>query len=200
MEPDFLYLNDVIPDAIIDLRYASDFNFVGKRIDGYLSSRPSLSRPAAEGLAAAAEDFRRLGYRILVFDAYRPQRAVDHFIRWSLDPNDLGNPSFYKGTPKNEIFAKGFLSKRSAHSRGSAVDITIVHPDGSPVDMGGGFDWFMPVSYTECPDITDEQRANRRLLAKVVTAHGFKSITTEWWHFKLIDEPYPDTFFDFPVQ
>ena len=96
MEPDFLYLNDVIPDAIIDLRYASDFNFVGKRIDGYVSSRPSLARPAAEGLAAAAEDFRRLGYRILVYDAYRPQRAVDHFIRWSLDPNDLGNPSFYK--------------------------------------------------------------------------------------------------------
>ena len=125
---------------------------------------------------------------------------MDHFIRWSLDPNDLGNPTFYEGTPKDKIFEKGFLSRRSAHSRGSAVDITIVHPDGSPVDMGGGFDWFMPVSYTECPDITDEQRANRRLLAKVVTAHGFKSITTEWWHFKLIDEPYPDTFFDFPVQ
>lgn len=200
MQPDFTYLNDAIPDAILDIRYASEYNFTGHRVDGYLASRPSLATPAALALAKVADDLRPHGYRLLIYDAYRPQRAVNFFLQWCAAPDDPGNADFFIDVTKAQLFTEGFLSAHSAHSRGSAVDLTLVHADGSPVDMGGSFDLFARSSYADFPDITPAQRQNRDLLRSAMLARGFRGCTTEWWHFRLIDEPYPDTYFDFEVR
>ena len=199
-KPDFAYLNDLVPDAIIDLRYASSWNFMGRPAAGYLASRPSLVRVAAEALAQAAEDFRRQGYRLLIYDAYRPQRAVNDFICWAQNPAEQGNKSFFPNLAKERIFPEGYLSRHSRHSRGSAIDITLVHADGSAMDMGGTFDLFDNRSHRDFAGLTAEQQANRELLAGPMVAHGFGVIRSEWWHFNFVDEPYPDTYFDFEVK
>ena len=197
---DFITVSEVVPDAVLDIRYYSNYNFTGKRVDGYLAPKPYLTLPAAKALARAADELRKQGYRIVIYDTYRPQKAVTNFVRWINDPNDPGNRSFYPRTTKDKLLAGGFIDARSGHSRGSVVDLSIVHMDGTSVDMGGMFDLFDEISHPDSKSITPEQRANRQILNKAMTSAGFTRLETEWWHFLLKNEPYPNTYFDFDIK
>ena len=200
MPQDFCYLTDFVVDALLDIRYAGENNFVGAPIDGYLAPRAILTRPAATALARAADALRAQGYRLLIFDAYRPQRAVDHFVRWAQSPaDDRMKPLFYPDLCKSELFPRGYIARRSGHSRGSTVDLTLSCPDGAPVDRGGTFDFFGPVSAHGAHGLSAGQLQNRELLRRVMLSHGFDDYSEEWWHYRLAKEPYPDTYFDFPV-
>ena len=199
---DFVVVSQVIPDAILEIRYHSTFNFVGDRIDGYDEPCALLTREAALALKEASDDLMAQGYRIKIYDAYRPQDAVNHFVRWAKDLGDTRMKAyFYPEVDKSQLFSSGYIAKRSGHSRGSTVDITLFDlSTGKDADMGGTFDYFGDASHYEYKKLTPEQKKNRLILRKAMTAHGFKPISTEWWHFTLIDEPYPDTYFNFPVS
>ena len=199
---DFVVVSQVIPDAILEIRYHSTFNFVGNRIDGYDEPCALLTREAALALKEASDDLMAQGYRIKIYDAYRPQDAVNHFVRWAKDLGDTRMKEyFYPEVDKSQLFSSGYIAKRSGHSRGSTVDITLFDlSTGKDADMGGTFDYFGDASHYEYKKLTPEQKNNRLILRKAMTAHGFKPISTEWWHFTLIDEPYPDTYFNFPVS
>lgn len=198
----FLRLADVAPDIIEDMRYFSTYNFVGKRIHGYEAPFALLTEKAALQLKKVSDELIALGYRLKVFDAYRPQRAVNHFLSWIKDETDLKMKAFfYPDILKNEIIPKGYLFAKSSHSRGSTVDITLFDmKKGQEVDMGGPFDFFGEKSHIDYPNLTKEQFQNRKLLQEAMGKHGFKTIDTEWWHFTLKDEPFPDTYFDFPIK
>ena len=198
----FVNITDVVPDAILEIRYFSTYNFVGARIDGYEEPVALMTRVAADSLRAASDDLRRHGYCIKIYDAYRPQRGVDHFMRWALELGDTVTKAyFYPRLTKKEVFDGEYVATRSGHSRGSTVDLTIVDmKTGKEVDMGGTFDWFGEESHPSYRGITDAQFKNRMLLRDIMVAHGFKPLEEEWWHFTLANEPYPDTYFDFPVQ
>jgi D-alanyl-D-alanine dipeptidase len=201
----FVYLDAVIPDIHVDLRYSGSHNFVGQRVDGYLAPRAILSREAAAALAQVQAELRPFGLGLLVFDAYRPQRAVDHFVRWAQDLQDTRTKAeFYPGVAKQDLFREVYIAARSSHSRGSTVDLTVVALNAPPadggLDMGTGFDFFGPESWPDYPDLTPAQRAHRLLLRTLMLKHGFRPYPKEWWHFTLADEPFPDTWFDFPVQ
>lgn len=197
---DFVYVADAVPDAVIDLKYFTGDNFMGRRADGYEAPKPSLTAQAADALKQAADELRSLGYRIVVFDAFRPARAVADFVRWCEDESDPGNPAHYPRVPKNEFFRRGYLAARSTHSRGSAIDLGLIGADGKETDMGGMFDLFDPVSHPDYTGLSPEQLKNREILAQAMFRAGFKPMSTEWWHFTLKNEPYPDTYFDFPVR
>ena len=199
----FVYLDEALPDLVADLHYATRNNFVGQPIDGYRHANPVLSAPAAAALAGVQAALRPFGLGLKVFDAYRPQRAVDHFVRWGNDLDDQRTkPRYYPEVEKKNLFKEGYIAARSSHSRGSTVDLTIVSFDraGSvrELDMGSHFDLFGPVSWPDSPKVPAQQRANRMLLQSLMSAHGFAPYAQEWWHFTLRDEPYPDTYFDFP--
>lgn len=198
----FVTLADVVPDILQDMRYYSAYNFIGRRVDGYEQPVAMLARRAAEALVPVAEEVARLGLRFRIFDAYRPQRAVDCFVRWVEDVQDVKmKPWFYPDTEKSSFYALDFIGKRSAHSRGSAVDLTLVDMrTGMDLDMGGPFDFFGSRSNFDFDGLTDRQRDNRALLRGLMTDHGFKPLDAEWWHFQLVDEPFPNTWFDFPVR
>ena len=198
----FFLQTNVIPDAILEIRYYSTFNFVGTRIDAYEAPVAYLTREAAYALRNAADALEARGYRIKIYDAYRPQSAVDHFKRWSEDQTATEmKPYFYPDVDKSTLFARGYISERLGHSRGAAVDLTLVDMvSGREVDMGGGFDLFGERSYAEYTlGLTAEQIENRRILREAMTENGFCFAPGEWWHFFLEQEPYPNTYFDFPV-
>ena len=197
---DFVVLSDVVPDMIQEIRYFSTYNFVGERIDGYEQPVALMTKKAAEVVKKVAAIFKEMGYIIKVYDTYRPTRAVAHFCRWGEDLADqrMKTP-FYPDVPKETVFDEGFLSVWSGHSRGSTIDLTLVDINtGLELDMGGTFDFFGGKSYALYDGITEEQKKNRMILRKVMLDNGFRPATTEWWHFRLIDEPYPDTYFNFP--
>ena len=198
----FVLVTDVIPDAILEIRYYTDYNFVGEQIDGYEEPVALLTKEAAEALKAANDDLEEQGYCIKIYDAYRPQCAVDDFVDWANDTSDTKMQEyFYPEVNKANLFSEGYIAYHSGHSRGSTVDLTIVDKaTGEDVDMGGTFDYFGQVSHPDYTGITDEQYANRMILRDAMTSHGFKAITTEWWHFTLQNEPYPNTYFNFPVS
>ena len=198
----FVDLSEAVPDAMLDIRYHSDYNFVGERIDGYEEPRALLTKKAAKALKAVSDELLPKGYRLKVYDAYRPQRAVTHFVRWVKDLDDTRmKEHFYPELDKAVLFKKGYISRKSGHSRGSTVDLTLFDADaGEDVDMGGVFDYFGQRSHWDYKGLTREQRGNRTILREVMMAHGFRPISTEWWHFTLKDEPYPKTYFDFPVR
>ena len=203
MDPSgFVVLTDVIPDAVQEIRYFSTYNFVGDRIDGYEQPIALLTRETAEVLKKVSDEMRSKGYTIKIYDTYRPCSALAHFMRWVQDYGDTRMKKyFYPDMDKKYLFEEGFLSERSGHSRGSTVDLTLTDMEsGLDLDMGGHFDFFGEVSYALYDKITPEQRANRMLLREVMLRNGFRPATTEWWHFRLIDEPYPDTYFEFPVN
>ena len=198
----FVSISEAIPDALLDVRYYTTYNFVGQRIDGYEEPIALLTKEAAAALRLVSDDLRAQGYRLVIYDAYRPQRAVDHFVRWAEDLTaDAMKPIFYPEVDKAELFSRGFIAKRSGHSRGSTVDLTLLEEyTGMLLDMGGPFDYFGERSHPLYPGVTPAQHANRMLLRDAMLRRGFKPLNTEWWHFTLIDEPCPDTYFDFPVR
>ena len=202
LPPGFVYLEQIIPGIALDLRYYSGNNFVGRPVDGYLAPRAILSQQAAEALKRVQEELRPFGLGLKIFDAYRPQRAVNHFVRWAEDLTDTKTKQdFYPRVNKENLFRDGYIAKRSGHSRGSTVDLTIINlSDQSEIDMGGKFDWFGPESWPIHPSPSNSQRAHRLLLQVLMKKHGFIPYDKEWWHFTLEIEPFPETFFDFPVR
>ena len=198
----FVMLADAVPDAILEIRYFGTYNFVGTRIDGYQEPTALLTREAADSLQAVSKDVMALGYRLKIYDAYRPQKAVDHFVRWAEQiPDTLMKPYFYPDLDKSVLFAKGYIAKKSGHTRGSTVDLTLFDMNTEKeVDMGGTFDWFGPESHPDFRGITPAQFANRMILRRAMMRHGFKPISSEWWHFTLKNEPFPNTYFTFPVK
>ncbi len=195
----------VIPGIRIELRYATAHNFVGEPIDGYLRQRCILTREAAQALRGVQEELAPFGLALKVFDAYRPQQAVDHFVRWARNGDDIrAKAEFYPGVDKGSLFKDDYISARSGHSRGSTVDVTIVELTGGAagreLDMGTCFDFFGPESWPTDPRMTPVQRANRMLLQSVMKKHGFRPYAKEWWHFTLEHEPFPETYFDFPIR
>ncbi len=197
---DFAEISSVIDDAAYDIRYYSSNNFTGTKIDGYKAPRAYLTKEALTALAIAAEDLRSQGYRILIWDSYRPQKAVDNFVRWINDPNDEGDKTFYPQLQKSNLLAGMYIMEKSGHTRGSTVDLTIIRKDGGFVDMGGTFDLFSEISHPDYQDLTDEQKRNRQILRDAMVKAGFNPLDSEWWHFTLKDEPYKDTYFDFDVE
>lgn len=203
MDPSgFVLLSDHVPHIVQEIRYYSTFNFIGDRIDGYESPCALLTIEAARALKAVSSELMVQGYRLKVFDAYRPVCAVKHFLLWGIEDQDIRmKPYFYPDLDKQEIFTKGYIASRSSHSRGSAVDITLLDMcTGKEADMGGPFDLFSEISHPDYRGITDEQYENRMTLREAMLRHGFLPFDYEWWHFTLADEPYPDTYFEFPVS
>jgi D-alanyl-D-alanine dipeptidase len=191
---------NVIDDAVFDLRYYSPYNFTGHKIRGYKAPVAYMTKEALAALAVAAADLRAQGYRILVWDSYRPQKAVDHFVEWINDSNDPGNKSFYPTLQKSDLIAGDYIMPKSGHTRGSTIDLTIIKQDGSFVDMGGTFDLFGEISHPDYKKITKKQKRNRKILRDAMVNAGFKPLDSEWWHFTLKNEPYPDTYFNFEVE
>ena len=197
---DFVEIASVIDDAAFDIRYYSTNNFTGNKIDGYKAPRAYMTKEALAALAVAAKDLREQGYRLLIWDSYRPQKAVDNFVRWINDPVDVGDKSFYPDLQKSELLAGQYIMEKSGHTRGSTVDLTIIKKDGGFVDMGGTFDLFSEVSHPDYQDLTDEQKNNRKILRDAMIHAGFNPLDSEWWHFTLKDEPYKDVYFNFDVE
>ena len=198
----FVLLSDIIPDAILEIRYYSTYNFVGERIDGYEEPLAFLTKQAALALKEVSDELVSKGYRLKIFDAYRPQKAVDHFVRWAKDANDIKMKQyFYPELEKDVLFPLGYILERSGHSRGSTVDLTLFDMNlEKEVDMGGTFDYFGELSHPDYRNVTDEQYNNRMLLREVMLKYGFNPLEEEWWHFTLDNEPYPNTYFTFPVN
>jgi D-alanyl-D-alanine dipeptidase len=203
MDPSgFVVLGDHVPGIVQEIRYYSTYNFIGERIDGYEEPCALMTIEAARALKAVSSELFVQGYRLKVFDAYRPVCAVKQFVLWGLEDQDIRmKPYFYPQLEKQELFIKGYIAARSSHSRGSAIDLTLFNMQtGKEVDMGSPFDLFSPVSHPDCKDITQEQYENRMILRSAMIRGGFEPIDCEWWHFMLADEPYPDTYFEFPVS
>ena len=203
MDPSgFVLLADYVPHIVQEIRYYSTYNFIGERIDGYEEPCALLTKEAARALKSVASEMLVQGYRLKVFDAYRPTCAVKHFVLWGIEDQDVRmKPYFYPDLEKQELFAKGYIAKLSSHSRGSAVDLTLLDMrSGKELDMGSPFDLFSEVSHPDSAAVTEEQHENRMLLQRVMVRNGFLPIDCEWWHFSLRDEPYPDTYFAFPVS
>ena len=217
----FVTLTDAVPDAILEIRYYGTYNFVGTRIDGYEEPTALMTRIAADSLRAVSDDVKALGYRLKIYDAYRPQKGVDNFVRWAENVADtLMKTYFYPDLDKSVLFEQEYIYEKSGHTRGSTVDLTLFDMNTEKeVDMGGTFDWFGPESHPDfCGNpetgeytgdnskspqgrsITAEQFQNRMILRQAMLRHGFKALDSEWWHFTLKDEPFPNTYFTFPVK
>ena len=198
----FVSIGETIPDVILEIRYYSTYNFVGDRIDGYEQPVALLTKEAAVRLREVSDELAGKGYRLKIYDAYRPQKAVDHFVRWAEDVSDTRMKAFfYPDLNKSVLIPEGYIAERSGHSRGSTVDLTLFDMrTGKDVDMGSPFDFFGEISHPDYRGITPEQYENRMLLRGCMLRHGFRPVPEEWWHFTLENEPYPDTCFTFPVS
>ena len=203
-DPEVPLLVDIamrVPGAIIEMRYATTQNFVGTVINGYHARRCLLSAPAAEAIAAAQAELEHEGLRLVLYDCYRPQRAVDHFVRWSEDSGDQVNRAdYYPREPKATLFERGYIARRSGHSRASTVDIGLARADGSELDMGTHWDFMDPLSATDNPAISPTARRSRDRLSAVMDRHGFDNYAAEWWHFTLRQEPFPESYFDLEIR
>ena len=226
MPDTFVDIAEIIPDALLDIRYFGDHNFLGTKVDGYLAPKCLITRPAALALLRVQKDLKPFSLTLKIYDCYRPQQAVDHFVRWAKDLEDTKTKKeFYPTVDKRNLFRDGYIDRRSGHSRGSTVDLTIValpqpvqpaYRAGEPLrecylpagvrfadnslDMGTGFDCFSELSHPDNKNIGPQQRTNRLLLKTLMEKHGFRHYDKEWWHFTLNQEPYPDTYFNFPVK
>ncbi len=203
MDPSgFVVLAEYLPHIVQEIRYYSTYNFIGERIDGYEEPCAILTQEAARALKGVSNELFVQGYRLKVFDAYRPVSAVRQFILWGIEDQDVRmKPYFYPTLEKQELFARGYIAKQSSHSRGSAIDLTLLDMrTGKEVDMGSPFDLFDEASHPDFRGITQEQYENRMLLRHAMERGGFLPIDCEWWHFMLKNEPYPETYFGFPVS
>ncbi len=198
----FVSLGEYIPEVLLEIRYYSAFNFVGERIDGYEEPAALMTREAAEALRGVSREMGQRGLLLKIYDAYRPQGAVDHFMRWAADPGDLRMKAFfYPDLAKDRIIPEGYIAEHSGHSRGSTVDLTLFDMRaGRDLDMGGPFDFFGERSHASFAGVSPEQRGNRMLLREAMERGGFRPLEEEWWHFTLREEPFPETFFTFPVR
>lgn len=200
----FVDIKDIIPNIQLEMRYHGDDNFVGQRIDGYESHKCLLTKKAASALKKVQEELQSFGLGLKIYDAYRPQRAVDHFVRWAKDLNDTKMKSkYYPDVDKKKLFTAGYIAEKSGHSRASTVDLTIVFFNSNKIqalDMGTRWDFFGPQSWPSNTSISPAQRAHRMLLQVLMTKHGFKPLKEEWWHFTLKDEPFPNTYFNFVIH
>ncbi len=210
-EENFVLVSDAVPDAILEIRYYSTYNFIGERIPGYEEPVALLTRQAADSLKAVSDELLRLGYRLKIFDAYRPQCAVDYFMEWAKDTADVRMKEyFYPELDKSVLIPQGYIARRSGHTRGSTIDLTLFDMETEKeVDMGCTFDYFGVASHPDVlpgqeagsyKPITEDQYHNRMILRNAMLRHGFKPYDCEWWHFTLEDEPFPDTYFTFPVS
>ena len=197
---DFVPVYTVIDDAAYDIRYYSSNNFTGNKINGYNAPVAYMTREGAKALSIAADDLRKQGYRLLIWDTYRPQKSVDNFVEWINNPNDEGDKSFYPDLKKSDLLEGQYIMEKSGHTRGSTVDLTLIKKDGSFVDMGGTFDLFSKISHPDYKKLSKEQKKNRKIVHDAMVKAGFKGIDSEWWHYTLKNEPYPDTYFDFDVE
>ena len=206
LESAFVEINSLLPNSIPpienDIRYFTDNNFVGKPIEGYNANKAMMTIEAAQALAEVQIDLVKNGMGLKIFDAYRPQRAVDHFVRWAMDIEDtVKKEQFYPNVKKSNLFREGYIAEQSGHSRGSTVDLTMVNlENGREIDMGSPWDFFDPVSWPSSTAVTYQQRANRKVLQTIMLEHGFRPIAEEWWHFTLETEPFPNTYFDFTLD
>jgi len=216
----FVHLADIAPTIRQDIRYAGSRNFLGRPVAGYQAAECILTRPAAEALARVQAEMTRRGLTLVIWDCYRPARAVADFMAWTRDPSDQRmRATYYPTLDKRDLPSLGYLSSRSTHSRGSTVDLGIARLSGSStggqgpctaphgtriddgaVDLGTAYDCFDPLSHTRDPRVGREAAANRALLAQAMQRHGFRGYSREWWHFQLVREPYPGRVFDFPVM
>ena len=199
---EFVLLADYVPGIIQEIRYYSTYNFVGDRIDGYEEPCALMTIDAARALKSVSNEVNVMGYRLKVFDAYRPATAVKHFVLWGIDDLDLRmKPFLYPDLEKTELFAKGYIASQSTHSRGSTVDLTLLDMrTGRELDMGSPFDLFSEISHPDYEGVSEEQHVNRMLLQNVMVSNGFEPIDCEWWHFTLKNEPFPNTYSEFPVS
>jgi len=219
-------IQKVIPEILLDIRYYGPHNFLGEKVDGYMAPKCLLTRQAAECLAKVQKELGQFSLSLKIYDCYRPQRAVDHFVRWAKDiDNSKTKKEFYPTVDKRNLFIDGYIDSKSGHSRGSTVDLTIVplpvsrQQDYIPgeklsecylptakrfgdnsIDMGTGFDCFHELSNTLNKNIANQQKINRLLLKTLMEKHGFRNYDKEWWHYTLNNEPYPNTYFDFVVE
>ena len=200
--PNFVLITDIIKEASIDLRYYGTFNFVGERINGYDAPYAVLTKEAALALKKVSDDLKLKGYRLKIFDAYRPKQAVTHFFNWCQDVSDTRMKKyFYPNLDKSVLFEKGYIAEKSSHSRGSTVDLTLIDMNTEKeLDMGSSFDYFGDISHIDYLNLSKEQHKNRMFLRDIMVSHGFEPIKEEWWHFTLKDEPYKDTYFSFPIN
>jgi D-alanyl-D-alanine dipeptidase len=226
MPYNFTDIQKVIPDVVMDIRYYGPHNFVGERVDGYLAPKCYLTKETALALAGVQKDLATYSLSLKIYDCFRPQRAVNHFVRWAAEIKNIKTmKEFYPTVDKRNLFKDGYIAEKSGHSRGSTVDLTIVplpapaQPQYSPgqklhqcylpaikrfadnsIDMGTGFDCFHALSHTANNNIGRQQKINRLLLKSLMEKHGFKNYDMEWWHYTLKNEPYPDTYFDFVIE
>lgn len=198
----FVYVQREIPGLILDLRYFGNHNFTGKPVAGYQKPVLIMSQSATKALKLVQKDLNRQGLGLKIFDAYRPQMAVDSFEIWAKDINDtIAKPEFYPEVDKKDLFTLGYIASKSGHSRGSTIDLTIVDLlTKKELDMGSPFDFFGTISHQDASQISALQKSNRRILKDKMLQYGFKEYHEEWWHFTLINEPFPNTYFNFPVR
>lgn len=202
MQKGFVFLDEVLPGIRWDAKYATWDNFTGKPVDGYEVNRIVGTHELAAALHVAQEQAAVLGYGLLLWDGYRPQRAVDRFLKWSEEPEDGRTKSkHYPNINRSEMIRKGYVAAQSSHSRGSAIDLTLYRLDTNVlVPMGGDFDLMDVISHHEARGIAEAEAKNRRLLRSIMESSGFNAYEYEWWHYTLKNEPYPDTYFDFPIS
>lgn len=205
MHDGFVDVAEAVPGIVVEPRYAGSDNFVGVPITGYEAAKVVVSREVAKALGRVQTELATKGLALKLFDGYRPQRAVDHFVRWARDADDTKMKSrFYPNVPKDKLFELGYIAARSGHSRGGSIDVTLVRRanDGAwqELDMGSPWDLFDSISHVDSSQISAAAAANRTLLADVMSQFGFEPYSEEWWHFTLKPEPYPDTYFDFPIK
>lgn len=198
----FVYLSKIDASIKSELRYFSNNNFIGKPIDGYINNSVIISSPAAKALQKVQAKLLKFNLSLKIFDAYRPQQAVDHFVRWAKDLEDTKmKKQYYPKAQKNKLFKLGYIASKSGHTRGSTVDLTIVDLNtNKELDMGSPYDFFGDISHPMQLKITEKQRANRLLLRNLMLTNGFKPYDNEWWHFTLKKEPFPSTYFNFPIK
>ncbi|MGK0412250.1 MAG: D-alanyl-D-alanine dipeptidase [Polaribacter sp.] len=198
----FVYLSDIDDTIKSELRYLNNDNFIGKSINGYENNCVIITKEAAIHLKKVQAELLKKGLSLKVFDAYRPQQAVDHFVKWAKVMKDtLMKKEYYPNVDKSELFNLGYIASKSGHTRGSTIDLTIIHiKTNKELDMGSPYDFFGVQSHPFYPKISKEQKENRMLLRKLMLQNNFKPYENEWWHFTLIKEPFPKTYFNFPIK
>ncbi len=200
MHDGFVSLDEMFPALMLEIRYATAHNLTGQPLDGYDAPKALATREAAEALGHALRSLEAQGYGLCIYDAYRPQKAVDCFLRWSQAPEDgRTQAEFYPGLDKRTLFQLGYIAQRSGHSRGSTIDLTLTR-QGVPLDMGSCFDRMGAESHHSFTALPTQALENRRLLRREMEAAGFVAYENEWWHYRLMDEPYPDTYFNFDIR